>query len=221
MPLAAGLVTNVNDEVVLETMPTQALPKADARGQVARLQRFTMAWMAVELIVAVGSGVAAKSPALVAFGGDSAIELFSAWLVLRRFKAGDGSEGATARWAAWLLVVLAVFIVLGSAVSLWFPGLRPEPSWVGILLLAAAAVIMPGLGRAKRRLAAQLDSASLRADAAQSSACAYLSWIALAGLLFNAWLGWAWADSAAALGLLPFVVREAREAFEGNVCGCG
>src|SRR6202023_1288268 len=83
MPLAAGLVTNVNDEVVLETMPTQALPKADAR-----VQRFTMAWMAVELIVAVGSGVAAKSPALVAFGGDSAIELFSAWLVLRRFKAG-------------------------------------------------------------------------------------------------------------------------------------
>ena len=70
---------------------------------------------------------------------------------------------------------------------------------------------MPGLGRAKRHLAAELDSASLRADAAQSSACAYLSWIALAGLLFNAWLGWAWADSVAALGLLPFVVFEARE----------
>ena len=90
----------------------------------------------------------------------------------------------------------------------------------GVLLLATAAVIMPGLGRAKRHLAAELDSASLRADAAQSSACAYLSWIALAGLLFNAWLGWAWADSVAALGLLPFVVFEAREAFKGNVCGC-
>jgi hypothetical protein len=107
--------------------------------------------MTVELIVAVGSGVAAKSPALVAFGGDSAIELFSAWLVLRRFKAGgDGSEGATARWTAWLLAALAVFIVLSSAVSLCMPSLRPEPSWVGVLLLATAAVIMPGLGRAKR-----------------------------------------------------------------------
>jgi Cation efflux family len=127
---------------------------------------------------------------------------------------------ATARWIAWLLAALAVFIVLSSTVSLCFPSLRPEPSWVGVLLLATAAVIMPGLGRAKRHLAAELDSASLRADAAQSSACAYLSWIALAGLLFNAWLGWAWADSVAALGLLPFVVFEAREAFKGNVCGC-
>src|ERR1700730_1721381 len=100
-------------------MPTQTLTQANPRDRVARLQRYTLAWMTVELIVAVGSGVAAKSPALVAFGGDSAIELFSAWLVLRRFKAGDGSEGATARWAAWLLIALAVFIVLGSAVSLW------------------------------------------------------------------------------------------------------
>ena len=82
--------------------------------------------MTVELIVAVGSGAAAKSPVLVAFGGDSAIELFSAWLVLRRFKAGDGSEGATTRWTAWLLAALAVFIVLSSAVSLCFPSLRPR-----------------------------------------------------------------------------------------------
>jgi divalent metal cation (Fe/Co/Zn/Cd) transporter len=202
-------------------MSTQTLARANPRDRVARLQRFTLAWMTVELIVAVGSGVVAKSPALVAFAGDSAIELFSAWLVLRRFKAGgNGSEGATARWTAWLLAALAVFIVLSSAVSLCLPSLRPEPSWVGVLLLATAAVIMPGLGRAKRHLAAELDSASLRADAAQSSACAYLSWIALAGLLFNAWLGWAWADSVAALGLLPFVVFEAREAFKGNVCGC-
>ena len=113
-------------------MPTQTLAQANPRDRVARLQRFTLAWMTVELIVAVGSGVAAKSPALVAFGGDSAIELFSAWLVLRRFKAGgDGYEGATARWTAWLLAALAVFIVLSSAVSLCLPSLRPEPSWVG------------------------------------------------------------------------------------------
>ena len=94
-------------------MSTQTLARANPRDRVARLQRFTLAWMTVELIVAVGSGVVAKSPALVAFGGDSAIELFSAWLVLRRFKAGgDGSEGATARWTAWLLAALAVFIKL-------------------------------------------------------------------------------------------------------------
>src|SRR3984893_4971749 len=110
-------------------MPTETLAQANPRERVARLQRFTLAWMTVELIVAVGSGVAAKSPALVAFGGDSAIELFSAWLVMRRFKAGgDGSEGATARWTAWLLAALAVFIVLSAGVSFCLPRLRPEPA---------------------------------------------------------------------------------------------
>ena len=45
---------------------------------------------------------------------------------------------------------------------------------------------MPWLAKEKRRLSGATSSAALRADAAQSALCAYLSLIALAGLAINA-----------------------------------
>ena len=79
---------------------------------------------------------------------------------------------------------------------------------------------MPLLGRAKKKLAAETGSRALRADAAQSNICAYMSWIALAALLVNFFFRLAWADSAAALLLLLIVLKEAREASKGEVCEC-
>jgi divalent metal cation (Fe/Co/Zn/Cd) transporter len=72
---------------------------------------------------------------------------------------------------------------------------------------------MPWLASQKRKLATQLASASLWADAAESALCGYLSLIALAGLLANAFFHLPWADPVAALALVPFIVNEAREAF--------
>jgi len=72
--------------------------------------------------------------------------------------------------------------------------------------------------QAKKRLAAETGSRALKADAAQSDICAYMSWIALAGLLVNFFLHIPWADSVAALLLLPIVLKEAREASKGEVC---
>jgi hypothetical protein len=47
----------------------------------------TIAWMSVEAIVASTAAWTARSPALLGFSGDSAIELFSAIIVLCRFRA--------------------------------------------------------------------------------------------------------------------------------------
>lgn len=77
---------------------------------------------------------------------------------------------------------------------------------------------MPRLASRKRRLAAKTHSDSLKADAAQSSLCGYLAWIALAGLVLNAFFRIHWADAVAALLLLPIVWKEAREAWEGKSC---
>jgi divalent metal cation (Fe/Co/Zn/Cd) transporter len=77
------------------------------------------------------------------------------------------------------------------------------------------------LARAKRRLAARLNSRALAADSRQSSFCAYLSVIALVGLTFNALLGWWWADPAAALVMIVIIVPEGIEAFRGEHCNCG
>src|SRR5580692_6184528 len=121
---------------------------------VIRLQWLSVLWMAIEFAVAVVLGIKASSLALVAFGGDSAIELFSAVVVLRRFYVGEHAERNATRIAAVLLYVLAAFVLVSSAAALLHHNLRAEPSYPGIALLAAAALIMPWLSRQKRALAA-------------------------------------------------------------------
>ncbi len=188
---------------------------------IRRIQWFTIIWMAIEVAVAFMAAIRAHSVALTAFGGDSAIELMSATVVLARFRSPRWiTEQFASKITGWLLVGLAAYIAARSLYTLIAAEPKPEPSYVGIGLLFAAALVMPWLGRRKRQLAIATKSSALQADAAQSSLCAYLSWIALAGLLLNAVAHTAWADATAALGLLPFVIKEAKEALEGRACSC-
>ncbi len=185
---------------------------------VRRLQWITIGWMVVELGVSLYAGISACSTALTAFGADSAIELVSAVVVLRRFTLGPGAERRAARISGALLYILAAYILVVSSVSIFSKQFQPKPTITGILLLVAAAIIMPLLGRAKKKLAQQTGSLALNADAAQSNICAYMSWIALAGLVVNFLFHLPWADSLAALLLLPIVLKEAGEARKGEVC---
>lgn len=185
---------------------------------VRRLQLITIGWMVVELTVSLYAGIRACSTALTAFGADSAIELISAVVVLRRFTLGRATERRAARISGALLYILAVYIVFTSALSMFGKHFQPERTALGIVLLIAAAIIMPLLGRAKKRLATQTGSLALNADAAQSNICAYMSWIALAGLTVNFFFHLPWADSLAALLLLPIVLKEAQEASGGELC---
>ncbi len=196
-----------------------AVPSISASHQVRRLQRLTILWMAAEMVGAVFAALRAHSVALMAFGADSGIELLSAAVVLRRFGGRlQISEANASRVNASLLVALAVYIVADSLYVLMAAAVKPEPSYLGMVVLMASAVAMPWLARRKRTLADATHSSSLRADAAQSSVCAYLAWIALAGLALNAIVGVAWADPVAALALLPLVIKEARDAYAGKAC---
>jgi divalent metal cation (Fe/Co/Zn/Cd) transporter len=163
----------------------------------------------------------ARSPALLAFGGDSAIELLSAAVVLWRFRSASAerAERTAARTAGALLILLAVYVILASVLSLR-GYVEPKSSSLGIGVLVAAALIMPWLARQKRRLSAETGSAALRADATESALCAYLSIIALAGLTLHAVWQLQWADPAAALAITPLVLYEARETLRGKPCGC-
>ena len=188
---------------------------------VRRLQGITIAWMSLEASLSLWSAWRANSPALAAFGGDSTIELLSAVVVLWRFRhsASVDAEKRAARIAGGLLFMLAASIVLASAISL--SGFNePRPSYLGMVVLAMAALIMPWLAREKRRLSAVTGSAALRADAAESAICFYLSMIALVGLGAHALFRIEWADPIAALLITPFIVFEGREAMRGRACGC-
>jgi divalent metal cation (Fe/Co/Zn/Cd) transporter len=194
----------------------------DAIRRIQRVQTVTIAWMSVEGAVSLFAAWRARSPALLAFGGDSAIELFSAIVVLWRFRAsavhGD-AERRAARVAGTLLFALAVFVAVTSVTSLLGYS-EPKSTSLGIVILIAAAVVMPWLAKEKRRLSGATGSAALRADSAQSALCAYLSLIALAGLAVNAIWRARWADPVAALTVLPLIVWEGREAMRGRPCGC-
>ena len=150
------------------------------------MQTVTIAWMSVEAVVSLFAAWRARSPALLAIGGDSAIELCSAAVVLWRFRttAREDVEKRAARVAGILLFALAAFVALTSVTSpLGYTD--PKPTFLGIAILVAVAVVMPWLAKEKRRLSGATGSAALRADAAQSALCAYLSPIALAGLAIN------------------------------------
>jgi len=71
---------------------------------------------------------------------------------------------------------------------------------------------------AKRRIASKLTSGALEAEARQTEVCAWLSAVLLAGLGLNAWLGWWWADPAAALGMTPLIAWEGWQAVRGRTC---
>ena len=194
----------------------------DHTQRIRQVQVFTIVWMLVEVVVSLFSAWRARSPALFAFGGDSVIELASAVVVLWRFRSGSAcetKESRAARIAGALLFVLAACVVMVSALSLVGYG-EPKPSVTGIVILLLAAVVMPLLAREKLRLSIVTGSAALRADAAESAICAYLSAVALLGVGINTIWHILWADPVAALVIVPFIIWEGREAMRGKACGC-
>jgi len=188
--------------------------------RIIRIQILTLVWMTVEAAVSLAAAWAARSPALLGFGGDSAVELLSAAVVLRRFylPSDDGhAEGRAAKIPGRLLFALAAFVAFTSVLTL-LGRVEARPSPFGIVVLILAAMVMPWLAKQKRQLSAATTSAGLRADAVESAICGYLAFIALAGLAVNATWKVSWADPIAALLLLPLIAREGLEAMKGNPC---
>jgi divalent metal cation (Fe/Co/Zn/Cd) transporter len=205
---------NVNMSAEERTIPSEVLRR------VIWIQTLTLIWMGVEAVVSLGAAWMARSPALLAFGGDSAVELLSAAVVFWRFYSPSHREQAeqrAGRIAGGLLFVLAAFVVTASVLAL-LGHVEARPSPIGIALLALAAMIMPWLAAQKRQLSTTTASAALRADAAESAVCGYLALIALAGLVVNAVWKVTWADPVASLALLPLIVREGWEARKGKSC---
>jgi divalent metal cation (Fe/Co/Zn/Cd) transporter len=186
-----------------------------------RLEYLTIGWNSLEAIIAGVAGFVSGSIALVSFGLDSVIEVSSGVALLWRLSLDSDLERRDRIEAVTLKVVGATFILLAGYVALESVGALwnrepPSASYTGIGLAALSLLVMPVLARAKRRVAAQIQSRALHADSKQTEICAYLSAILLGGLLLNAVWGLWWADPVAALVMVPIIADEGRKAVMGK-----
>lgn len=194
-----------------------------ARGR--RLEYVTIGWNCLAGMVAIIAGVFAGSVSLLGFGVDSLIEVASGSAVLWRMSrdadaaAREHAERNALRIVGACFLALALYVTIDAGRTLLARS-APERSVAGLAVASASLIAMPILSRAKRAVAAALQSDAMQADATQTELCAYLSAILLAGLLLNALWGLWWADPFAALIMVPIIVNEGLKALRHDPCGC-
>jgi len=211
--------------MILGTMAVRTeATRSDLVRRAFRLEWFTAGWMLIEAAVAIGSGVAAHSLSLIAFGADSLIELSSAGVLLWRLDVEmrrgaefpESIEQRATRIGGALLFVLAAYVVVSAAYGLWVRE-GQEFSTPGLALAVLAIPVMWWLARAKMRVADQIGSRALRADAVESITCGYLSGVVVLGLIAQLLMpGWWWLDSITSLAIVVLLVKEGREAWAGD-----
>ena len=181
----------------------------------------SLAYMAVEGIVAVVAGIAAGSIALIGFGIDSVIEGFASVVIVWRFTGSRtlsaAAEGRAQKLVAVQFFILAPYVAVESVRAL-AGGDHVDESLVGIVLAASSLVIMPLLGRAKQRIGSRIGSSATASEGKQNLLCGYLAGALLVGLLGNALFGAWWLDPLVGLLIAALAVQEGREAWRGDAC---
>lgn len=190
-----------------------------------RLEYLTIGWNMIVALVAGVTGFRKGSIVLIAFGLVGIIGLVMAGMLLLRLRnelQGQNSREAYTRTERMVLFIvgvafflLALYIMNESGSRLYYRE-KPETSTVGLVLSVLSLVGMPILAVMKFRTAQGLESRALRIDARETAVCAYLALTLFLGMSLHAWLGWWWADSVAALLMIPLMVREGWEAIEGS-----
>jgi divalent metal cation (Fe/Co/Zn/Cd) transporter len=179
----------------------------------------SVGWMMVESLAALYAGFQAGSFALLAFGGDSFIELISSYAVLAYLNRVIRNPMLTRKevgaervelLTCFLLVALLPAIAAGAIYS-YVAGGRPESSLLGIAVAAGAVAIMPILWVEKLRIGKEAECLPLSIDAVESATCFFMSVALLGGLIANYLLGIWWVDYIATCIILAFVAKEALE----------
>lgn len=176
-------------------------------------------WNFFEASIAIWAALIAGSVALWAFGFDSVIELFAGAVMIWRFwneredKEGDAEKTAL-KFIGMTFFLLAAFIIFQSIATLLGYFAPPKESVVGVIITISSAIFMTFLFFLKNRIAKQIGSRALRAEAYQSLFCDIQDLIVLVGLGLNVFFGLWWADPVMALVLVPLLLKEGLESFE-------
>ena len=182
----------------------------------------TIAYNSLEAVVSLVAGIVAGSVVLVGFGIDSVIEVTASGAAQWRLRA-DLDHARRERVERMTLRVDRLVVRRARRVRC--------RSTANVAVVRERARALGGwdwnpraLGRdharararQTTRVARASGSAALEADAMQTSLCAYLSVIALAGVALNTLFGWWWCDPAAALAMVPIIAKEGVQGIRGE-----
>lgn len=198
------------------------------RKRALRLSYITVGYNVLEGVVSIFAGWLAGSIALVGFGLDSFMESLSGGVMIWRFTHGEGispeeelrRERKAIRLIGYTFFVFGAYVLYESLEKL-LTAEAPEPSLFGIIIAVVSLVAMPLLFYMKYRTGKKMNSRSLVADSKQTLACIFLSLALLVGLGLNYLWGLWWADPAVGLLVVAYLIREGREALQGQkLCTC-
>jgi divalent metal cation (Fe/Co/Zn/Cd) transporter len=203
-------------------------PRRDADWLRAARMALALSWvslvyMGIEGAVGVWQGVAAGSIALVGWGLASFIEGMASVVIIWRFTGrrtlSDTAEHRAQRLVALQFFVLAPYVLVESLRTLAAGG-HADVTIIGMVLTGTSVVLMPLLGRAKRRLAVRLDSSATAGEGTQNILCAMQAGAVLVGLAANAAVGAWWLDPLIGMFIAFVAIKEGREAWRGRSCEC-
>ena len=184
------------------------------RGRV--LEGVTLGWNVAGIAVLAVAAVAARSVALAGFGLDSLIEIGASTVVLWELSGtGEDRQRRALRLIGGAFVALAAYLTIQSVLVL-VAGYRPGHSVLGIAWTGLTAVAMFALAAGKARTGKALVNPALMTEGRVTLVDGILAAAVLAGLVLNAIAGWWWADPLAALVIVFYALREAREIFLGG-----
>jgi divalent metal cation (Fe/Co/Zn/Cd) transporter len=174
-----------------------------------RLEYATLGWNVVGIAIVVSAALVARSVALAGFALDSGIEVFASIVVIWQLR-GDADvarEQRAERLIGLAFLGLAAYLVGQIAVTLALD-VRPESSPLGIVWLAATAVVMFSLAAAKLRTGRALGNRVLQTEAKVTIVDGALASAVLVGLVLSSAFGWWWADLAAGVVVIGYGLRE-------------
>ena len=201
------LVGVMSDEVLSPERDSALLRRGIA------LERVTLGWNVVGIVVLAVAAVAARSVALAGFGLDSLVEIGASTVVLWELAAVDESRQRRAlRLIGAAFVALSLYVAVQSVVVL-VNAHHAQHSALGIAWTAITAAVMFALAAGKARTGTALGNPVLVTEGCVTFIDGLLASAVLLGLVANAVLGWWWADPLAGLVIVFYGLREARAIF--------
>jgi divalent metal cation (Fe/Co/Zn/Cd) transporter len=189
-----------------------------------RLAWLSVAWMCAEGALGLWQGSVTGSISLFGWALGSVVEGLASVIVVWRFTGSrtlsERAERRARRGVAVSFWLIAPYIAFESVHTL-LVATRPERTVFAILLTAVALVLMPLLGRAKKRLGSRLDSDATKGEGAQNYLCAAQSAGVLVTLAVVAvWPGGWWLDPTVGLVIAGLAAWEGLRAWRGQECAC-